>query len=120
MKKWLFLLGMIFVLTGCKNEQDHTLRAEAGTIGADMPISREMAAKTIALAFYTNDELEKMETELDFSDISVSDWSYPYIKGCVEEGFFVGSEEGIFRPKEEVTLWEAQALIFIMAPADRI
>ena len=116
MKKWLFLLGMIFVLTGCKNEQDHTLRAEAGTIGADMPISREMAAKTIALAFYTNDELEQLETELDFSDISVSDWSYPYIKGCVEEGFFVGSEEGIFRPKEEVTLWEAQVLMDRLAP----
>ena len=96
MKKWLFLLGMIFVLTGCKNEQDHTLRAEAGTIGADMPISREMAAKTIALAFYTNDELEQLETELDFSDISVSDWSYPYIKGCVEAGFLLAVRRGSF------------------------
>lgn len=60
---------------------------KGGAIGAESSVSREMAAKTIALAFYTNQELDEMETKLNFSDLSVEDWAYPYIQGCVEQGF---------------------------------
>ncbi len=117
MKKYILLggLALLFSLSACGAEKTAE-RAEVGHIGAEVSVSREMAAKTIALAFYTNRELEELETELDFSDLSAEDWAYPYIRGCVEQGFFAGSEEGTFRPAEDLTLWEAQALMDRLAP----
>ena len=91
-----------------------TDRAKAGIIGRETAITREMAAKTIALAFYTREELETAET--DFSDVTEEMWSYPYICGCVEQGFFAGGEEGTFRPQDAMTLWEAQVLMDRLAP----
>ena len=117
MKKYILLGGLLllFSLSACGTEKT-AKRAEVGHIGAETSISREMAAKTIALAFYSNQELKKLETKLDFSDLSAEDWAYPYIQGCVEQGFFAGSEEGTFRPAEDLTLWEAQALMDRLAP----
>ena len=116
MRKIFFLLIGIVFLTGCGTSKKLPDRAQVGVIGADTPISREMAAKTIALAFYTKEELAELETELHFSDVIEDDWAYPYICGCVEQGFFAGSEEGTFRPRDDVTLWEAQALMDRLAP----
>ena len=117
MKKYILLGGLLllFSLSACGTEKT-AKRAEVGHIGTETSISREMAAKTIALAFYTNRELDELETKLDFSDLSAEDWAYPYIQGCVEQGFFAGSEEGTFRPAEDLTLWEAQALMDRLAP----
>ena len=115
MKKYFFLFLMIF-LTGCGGEVGEREQTQTGMIGADKPVSRKMAAKTIGLAFYTNEELEKLEKDVDFSDVSTEDWAYPYINGCVEKGFFAGSEEGEFRPNDPMTLWEAQVLMDRLAP----
>ena len=117
MKKYILLGGLVllFSLSACGKEKAAE-RAEVGQIGTETSVSREMAAKTIALAFYTNQELDELETKLDFSDLSAEDWAYPYIRGCVEQGFFAGSEEGTFRPAEDLTLWEAQALMDRLAP----
>jgi len=115
MKKYLFLILLIF-LTGCSAEEKLTERAPLGAIGTDIPISRKMAAKTIALAFYTNEELAEGKGELPFSDVSEEDWAYPYVCGCVEKGFLAGDEEGDFRPDDPLTLWEAKALTERLAP----
>ena len=116
MKKYILLGGLLLLsLSACGTERSSE-RAKVGQIGAESSVSREMAAKTIALAFYTNQELDEMETKLDFSDLSEEDWAYPYIQGCVEQGFFAGSEEGTFRPQADLTLWEAQALMDRLAP----
>ena len=116
MKKW--ILGGLFalLLTGCGAEGNGPQRAQTGHIGSDIAISREMAAKTIACAFYTADELAALTPEEGFSDVTAEDWASPYIAGCVEQGFFAGSEEGTFRPKDDLTLWEAQALMDRLAP----
>ena len=117
MKKYLWLFGAVMLLlVGCGRQTESAERAESGKIGAAAAIHREMAAKTIALAFYSNQELAELETKLDFSDISKKDWAYPYICGCVERGFFAGSEEGTFRPQADLTLWEAQMLMERLAP----
>ena len=116
MKKYILLGGLLLLsLSACGTERSSE-RAKVGQIGAESSVSREMAAKTIALAFYTNQELDEMETKLNFSDLSAEDWAYPYIQGCVEQGFFAGSEEGTFRPQADLTLWEAQALMDRLAP----
>lgn len=114
MKKWILAGMAVLLLCGCGRAG--TERAEPGQIGSEIGITREMAAKTIALAFYSNAELAELETEVAFSDVEKADWSYPYIAGCVEQGFFAGSEEGTFRPTDELTLWEAQALMDRLAP----
>ena len=115
MKIWFWAGVMAMLLTGCGAVGTEP-RAEIGQIGTDIPISREMAAKTIACAFYEPEELEGLSVEKSFSDVSEADWSYPYIAGCVAQGFFAGSEEGTFRPQDELTLWEAQALMDRLAP----
>lgn len=115
MKKWILIGITALFLAGCGGEKEAE-RAPTGHIGADCAVSRQMAAKMIALAFYSNAELDKLETELPFSDVEGADWAYPYIRGCVAQGFFAGSEEGTFRPQDDMTLWEAQALMDRLAP----
>ena len=63
MRKILFLLIGIVFLTGCGTSKKLPDRARVGVIGTDTPISREMAAKTIALAFYTKEELAELEKQ---------------------------------------------------------
>ncbi len=119
MKKYLILTGMILCLfAGCSSvrQEAKEMNIEAGRIGDSFSISREQAAKTIALAFFTAEELENIQTEVHFSDVAVEDWAYPYICGTVEKGFFSGGEEGDFRPKDALTLWEAQILMDRLAP----
>lgn len=116
MKKWILAGVAALLLTGCGAEGDGLQRAQTGHIGGDMAISREMAAKTIACAFYSPAELAVLSPEEGFSDITAEDWAYPYIAGCVEQGFFAGSEEGTFRPRDDLTLWEAQTLMDRLAP----
>lgn len=105
---------VLLLLTGCGAAEQ--TQAQAGRIGEDAPISREMAAKTIALAFYTPQELAGTAWETAFPDVAETDWAYPYIGGCVAQGFFAGGEEGDFRPQDALTLWEAQALMDRLAP----
>ncbi len=111
----LWILTALLFLAGCGNG-NNAEQMDVGIIGTDVPISREMVAKTIALAFYDNAGLAELETAVEFSDVSEEDWAYPYIRGCVEQGFFAGGEEGEFRPKDELTLWEAQALMDRLSP----
>ncbi|MBR6541615.1 MAG: S-layer homology domain-containing protein, partial [Anaerotignum sp.] len=114
MKRYFLIVLMILFLSGCAEKKERVEQAETGHIGADMAISREMTAKTIGMAFYSAEEMDSLK--VDFSDVDETDWAYPYIAACVEQGFFAGGEEGDFRPKDDMTLWEAQALMERIAP----
>lgn len=116
MKKIWILTGLLCLFfTGCSAEKEKTI-PEVGRIGNTLSVSREQAARTIALAFFTVEELENVQTKVSFSDLTEEDWAYPYICGAVEKGFFSGGEEGDFRPKDALTLWEAQNLMDRLAP----
>ena len=97
MKKYILLGGLLllFSLSACGTEKT-AKRAEVGHIGTETSISREMAAKTIALAFYTNRELDELETKLDFSDLSAEDWAYPYIQAAWSRVFSQAVRKGRF------------------------
>lgn len=114
MGRILFLCATIcFLVAGCGTEQK---QAALGRIGDEEAITREMAAKTIALAFYTAEELEEMEKTADFPDISQEDAVFPFINGAVSMKFFSGDEDGNFYPENDLTLMQAKALVDRLAP----
>ncbi len=116
MKKSVFyfcLVGLCILLFGCEAQQE---TAESGRIGDKLSVSREMAAKTMALAFYNKEELSGLEQVIDFPDVSEQDWAYPYINGAVHLGLLSGDEDGNFYPKKDLTLTQAQYLMDRLAP----
>lgn len=117
MKRICFFLLILTSLfwTGCGNAVTGEM-AEAGRIGDDLSISRAMAAKTMALTFYTKEELEGLEQVADFPDVPQTDPFYPYINGAVKLGLLSGDEDGNFYPEKDLTLIQAQALLDRMAP----
>ena len=117
MKKAVLLLltGVCIGLSSCGISQ-RGVHTEQGRIGDDLSVSREMAAKTISLSFYTEQELEELEQKIDFPDVSESDWAYPYINGAVTLGFLSGDEDGNFYPQKDLTLIQAQVLMDRLAP----
>ncbi|WP_455959574.1 S-layer homology domain-containing protein, partial [Anaerotignum lactatifermentans] len=117
MKRICFFLLILTSLfwTGCGNAVTGEM-AEIGRIGDDLSISRAMAAKTMALTFYTKEELEGLEQVADFPDVPQTDPFYPYINGAVKLGLLSGDEDGNFYPEKDLTLIQAQALLDRLAP----
>ncbi|MDD4843513.1 MAG: SpoIID/LytB domain-containing protein [Anaerotignum sp.] len=112
---WIVALG--FILSGCAStpQMELVTHAPQGAIGDDIPITRSQAAKMLALAFYTQEEIGNLPQDTAFPDVSKEDWSYPYINAAVELNFFSGDGEG-FRPEDDLLLWEAQILMDRVAP----
>ena len=75
MKKYILLGGLLLLsLSACGTERPAE-RAKVGQIGAESSVSREMAANTIALAVYTNEELHEMQAKVLFSGVSGEEWA---------------------------------------------
>ena len=89
--------------------------APLGAIGDDIPITRGQAAKMLALAFYTPEEIENLPQDASFPDVAKDSWVYPYINATVTLDFFSGDGEG-FHPEEDLLLAEAQILMDRVAP----
>ncbi len=126
----LFCIAML-LLGGCKKENTQTreqpmqppktgtlLQTEysgVGRFGDDIPITRGEMAKMIALSFYTPEEIVNMKNNIQFHDVSVEDWYYPYINAAVTDGYLSGDGEN-FLPEEDVTLEQTQYLINRLNP----
>ena len=118
MKRLLILsLSLCFILGGCGKAPKSTAEVQAplGAIGDDIPITRGQAAKMLALAFYTPQEIESLPQEATFPDVSEDSWAYPYINAAVALDFFSGDGEG-FHPDDDLLLTEAQILMDRVAP----
>ncbi len=117
MKRICFFLLILTSLfwTGCGNAVTGEM-AKIGRIGDDLSISRAMAAKTMALTFYTKEELGGLEQVANFPDVPQTDPFYPYINGAVKLGLLSGDEDGNFYPEKDLTLIQAQALLDRLAP----
>lgn len=88
----------------------NTIDIAEGRIGDDMPVTRAMAAKMIALAFYSQEEIKNVAPKENFNDISQEEWYAPYVYSAVNLGFMQGDGEG-FHPEEPITLYQAQVLM---------
>lgn len=113
----IWIVTLAFILSGCTKVPriEPAAQAPQGTIGDDIPISRGEAAKMLALAFYTPEEIENLPDHISFPDVAKEDWAYPYINAAVALEFFSGDGEG-FRPDDDLLLWEAQILMDRVAP----
>ncbi len=76
-------------------------------------ISREEFVKILVLALGETN----LEAECTFSDINVSDWSYPYVATACKNGWVNGYEDGNFGIGESITR-EQMATMFYRAILD--
>lgn len=122
MKKIIIMLMMVCLfISGCTAEIDKP--KEIGSViteskqeetkdklGENIPVLRSVAAKMIALAMSDSDEITSMDKEINFSDVSETDWYYPYVNRVCYMGYMQGTDEG-FMPNEPLNLYQAQILI---------
>ncbi len=81
--------------------------ANKGVIGDNISITRGEVTRIIALSFYTNDELERLEKVNKFEDIEDSEYKI-YINACVKLGYIKNNEK--YRPNDLLTISEAQSI----------
>lgn len=112
---------MCFLTSGCTTKKEESKEIGSiitegqneettNTLGENIPVSRAVAAKMLALAMSDCDEITSMDNEINFSDVAETDWYYPYINRVCYLGYMQGSDEG-FMPNEPLNLYQAQMLI---------
>lgn len=69
-----------------------------GTFRPEEPITRAEFA-----ALVSRFEIMDIESDIDFTDIDKSDWSYQYIKSVTNKGWVNGYPDGKFRPADNIT-----------------
>ena len=81
-----------------------------GTFRPSGDITRAEFAKVVVLAAGLT---VSTETTAAFSDVSTSDWSYPYIITAKKAGIIGGYEDGTFRPSAKVTRAEIGKMVVL-------
>lgn len=76
-------------------------------------ITREEMAKVLMKAAEIAQKLENINGAVVFNDSAqISDWAKPYVDAAVQAGFFVGSDDGMFNPKNNALRSEAMTVIY--------
>lgn len=79
--------------------------------GDDIPVSRAVVAKMIALSFSSEEEILKSERKINFSDSDITKWYDKYINLTFIKGFMSGAGNGQnFLPEEFLSVTQAQFL----------
>ncbi|MCL2377178.1 MAG: SpoIID/LytB domain-containing protein [Defluviitaleaceae bacterium] len=91
----------------------------ASTIRDDMPISRAIVAKMIALTFMDAHEIAHTHRNINFADTSATLWHDRYINTAVALGHLNG-QGGRFYPDGPLTLEQAQAVLDRLDPNNPI
>lgn len=122
MKKQIIIVftAVILALSGCTKKENQTTKGNIITEGKNetqtpkpgenIPISRALAAKMLALAFSTTEEIVNMDNEIDFLDIDNNAWYYPYINRVCFLGLMRGTDKG-FLPDEPLSLRQVQIIL---------
>lgn len=84
-----------------------------GTFKADNPINRAEALKILMLAsqIRISQDGNTSLTPRSFSDVSESDWFFPYVKEMSIRGIVRGYDNGTFGPEKPITRAEASKII---------
>ena len=87
----------------------------AHTIGDDIPISRALAARMAVLALSDSHTIAGLEREITYTDTHPNDWFDRYINAAYILGIMLG-DGALFRPHDELTVQEAQAILNRLNP----
>lgn len=79
-------------------------------IKADIPVSRALAAKMIALTYNDYSDIKTMDREIRYEDVKSNEWYEMYINAVTIQGFMNGSGKE-FNPLEPLTYAQAQTLL---------
>ncbi|WP_058486641.1 SpoIID/LytB domain-containing protein [Defluviitalea phaphyphila] len=83
---------------------------ELNYVEADIPVSRALAAKMIALTYNDLSDIKTMDREIEYKDVNPNDWYYVYVNAVTIQGFMNGEGEN-FNPLEPLTYSQAQILL---------
>lgn len=81
-----------------------------GTFKPEQTINRAEALKMVMLA--TGKDGESTE-QIDFPDVSESDWFYEYVKKAVETGLVEGYKDGSFKPANNINVAESLKIVLL-------
>lgn len=79
-----------------------------GKFGPNDPITRDAAAKIIAVALGLNTSNVK---DPGFKDVSKKHWAYPYIAAVASEGIVSGYSDKTYKPSNTITRVEMASMI---------
>ncbi|HHW67997.1 MAG: putative rane protein [Defluviitaleaceae bacterium] len=133
-KVFVTLTAMVIFLSGCLNTmavQEEIPKATDGTnlldqknhetasdktetdlykVDTSIPVSRALAAKMIALTYNDYADIKTMDREIQYEDVTPSDWYDIYVNAVTVQGFMNGSGK-MFNPLEPLTYANAQTLL---------
>lgn len=115
------ILSSILLLVGCFgkdstdsldiNNINKELKEEGSmTVGDNLPVSRAIGAKMLALAFNDINTIDSMDREITFTDTSPEQWFDKYINVVYIQGIMNGSDN-LFMPDSPITLQHAQNIL---------
>jgi len=99
--------------------QELSVQQQVDIVRDDVPISRAMVAKMIALTFSDAAEITHSPRHINFSDTSVSMWHDRYINAAVSMGHLSGIGYN-FYPESPLTLEQAQFILDRLDPNNPI
>jgi stage II sporulation protein D len=131
MKRLLLILIILLVLPGCMNDKnldnmpeemdeisDHeefdsfpgeNNRESRLVLEGAKPVNRALAAKMLALAAYSKNEINQLDKEIEYGDVQAEDWFMPYINAVAISDWF-SMEGSTFRPFDLLTYAETEVL----------
>jgi len=115
------LFSFLFFLVGCSGQENggtgyvqvsavEDLSSISMTVGDNLPVSRGLAAKMIALTFSSINDIDSMEREIEFTDTSPDRWYDRYINAVFVQGLMSGYD-GLFMPEMPLSLQQAQNIL---------
>ena len=85
----------------------------SGDLQPTANVTREQAAKIIAVLLEGTDAKTMYTTSQYFKDVSATRWSAPYIAYCVEKGIVSGVGNGNFNPTGNVTGYQFAKMLLV-------
>ncbi len=89
-------------------------------LGDDLPVSRAMIAKTLALIYADKNTLRATDREIKFTDTTPDKWYDKYINYAFIQGIIAGFGEDEYKPEAPLNISQAQALIKKLNPDTKI
>ncbi len=111
-KRILILLCLLLAFfSGCESRaKEETQVHTEEQYGAQLPVSRALAAKMLALGVADQEEIATLDHQISFADVGKNDWFYPYVNYVCAKGYMQGTGEG-FLPEAPLTGGQAARLL---------